>query len=638
MRTTTSRRRRVAAGMAAAAVSSAIIGAAAPAHADLSSPAPNGGVFNIFLERDILTTEPANAITGGGWWGHEGPDRAIMQTVFSADATDGGTALTDAFGVTDPITQIYVAFAPTSADGSAERPDVADGELIGDAFPWFTQIALGGGWTGNTQHDHVGLVSTQAMYDAWVADGKPDQLIENDLAEGGADLVSHDPLRPGDPVSVAPRDTSVLNTWGTGENISLIYVATTGLDENNEPIVARGADGRAISAWLPFTTVANPDRAAATSGGYAFATEPATPTTTTLTAAPASPQEVGTAVTLDATVSPIADGSVEFLDGSTVLDTVPVDGTGAASLTYSSLAVGSHSLTAHFVPTDAASFAESTSTAVSYEITGVPATPTTTALAVPANATAGDVVTLSATVTPAAAGSIQFKDGSANLGSPVAVDGTGVATLDWTAIVGGHTIGAVFIPADPAAFAASTATPQTIDVAAGDQVSVDDQTIVGEVPAGTITMVTPYTPENPLDLGTLALNDDASQYGASAEFDNITVTDTRAGALPWTATALAGNLTSGSNVINAQNVGLTDLTVVSNNGLGTITTTDNPAADPAVAPADPGSLGLGGATPHTVLQSTAGPGTAVYTGLLTLNAPTSTQAGIYTGTVTFTVS
>ena len=72
-------------------------------------------------------------------------------------------------------------------------------------------------------------------------------------------------------------------------------------------------------------------------------------------------------------------------------------------------------------------------------------------------------------------------------------------------------------------------------------------------------------------------------------------------------------------------------------GLGIISGTDNPAASPAVAPSDAGSLGLGG-TPKTVLSSTRGPSDVTYHGTMTLNAPTTTPNGLYTGTVTFTVA
>src|SRR5690606_289661 len=103
--------------------------------------------------------------------------------------------------------------------------------------------------------------------------------------------------------------------------------------------------------------------------------------------------------------------------------------------------------------------------------------------------------------------------------------------------------------------------------------------------------------------------------------------------------ANAGDLDSGTALINGQNVGLTGLvpTYTPGNALGTgdVVTVDNAAASPAVAPADPGTLGLKGV--KTIATAAVGLGTVQLDGLLTVNAPTSTPAGTYTGIVTFTV-
>jgi hypothetical protein len=57
---------------------------------------------------------------------------------------------------------------------------------------------------------------------------------------------------------------------------------------------------------------------------------------------------VGTPVTLTATALPAAAGLVEFRDGSTTIGVAAVNSNGIASITTSSLAAGSHSLTARF--------------------------------------------------------------------------------------------------------------------------------------------------------------------------------------------------------------------------------------------------------------------------------------------------
>jgi hypothetical protein len=76
-------------------------------------------------------------------------------------------------------------------------------------------------------------------------------------------------------------------------------------------------------------------------------------------------------------------------------------------------------------------------------------------------------VTLTATVTPStAAGTVQFKDGTTNIGSPVTVfNGAGAGTTS-TLVIGSHQLTAVFTPIDPAAYGASTSPAVTFMVTA----------------------------------------------------------------------------------------------------------------------------------------------------------------------------
>ncbi|MGH3822781.1 MAG: Ig-like domain repeat protein [Pseudonocardiaceae bacterium] len=85
---------------------------------------------------------------------------------------------------------------------------------------------------------------------------------------------------------------------------------------------------------------------------------------------------------------------------------------------------------------------------------------TQTALAVtpPSPAVAGTVTTFTATVTPAAAGSVQFKDGDTPLGSPVTVT-NGTASLTTRLPLGTHSLTAAFTPTNPAVATPSTSAP-----------------------------------------------------------------------------------------------------------------------------------------------------------------------------------
>ena len=97
-------------------------------------------------------------------------------------------------------------------------------------------------------------------------------------------------------------------------------------------------------------------------------------TTTTLAANPSSPAAFGAAVTFTATVSPAVGGTIQFEDGSTALGTPQTVSGGQATLSSSTLAVGSHSVTALFSPADAGANAASTSAAVTYVVTRLPRT------------------------------------------------------------------------------------------------------------------------------------------------------------------------------------------------------------------------------------------------------------------------
>jgi hypothetical protein len=96
----------------------------------------------------------------------------------------------------------------------------------------------------------------------------------------------------------------------------------------------------------------------------------ASPTATSLVASP-STAAPGAPVSLTATVSPsAAAGTVEFFDGATSLGTPVAVSGGTASQSVSTLTAGTHSITAHFAPTDSNAFAASTSSASTVTITG----------------------------------------------------------------------------------------------------------------------------------------------------------------------------------------------------------------------------------------------------------------------------
>jgi hypothetical protein len=178
---------------------------------------------------------------------------------------------------------------------------------------------------------------------------------------------------------------------------------------------------------------------------------------------------VGQSVTLTASVSVLSagagtpTGTVTFKDGSTVLGTGTlqvINGIATATFTTSSLAVGSHSITA--VYTGDSNFVTSTSAVINQQVLNA----TTTTLSAPSSSVWGQPTTLTATVkavvgtagTPT--GTVTFMDGNTVLGTATlqVVKGVDKATLTISTLaLGSHSLAAVYN--GNSSFAGSTSTP-----------------------------------------------------------------------------------------------------------------------------------------------------------------------------------
>src|SRR6058998_3984313 len=204
-------------------------------------------------------------------------------------------------------------------------------------------------------------------------------------------------------------------------------------------------------------------------------------TTTTLTAAP-NPSTVGQAVTLTATVRPVAPatgvptGSVSFRDGATTIETATLDATGTASIVVSTLGAGNHSLTAVYAGSP--DFQTSTSAVVTQVVR---AATTTTLSSTPNPSTAGQGVTLTATVLPVApatgvpTGSVSFRDGTTTIGSAT-LGATGTASIVVSTLTAGsHSLTAAYAGAGN--FLASTSAVVTQVVNAPPAPGTDTVTI-----------------------------------------------------------------------------------------------------------------------------------------------------------------
>ena len=168
-------------------------------------------------------------------------------------------------------------------------------------------------------------------------------------------------------------------------------------------------------------------------------------TTTTVTALPnpadqtmVTPYQTQT-VTLTATVSPqytgTPTGTVTFSDGSSILGTGTINGSGVATFsTNSLLSVGTHTIKAAY--SSDTNFFASTSAAYTQAIRRYTST---TVASAPNPSSLGQSVTFTATVSGSGGtptGTVTFNDGATNLGTG-SVNGSGTATLTTSALAGG---------------------------------------------------------------------------------------------------------------------------------------------------------------------------------------------------------
>ena len=665
---TPARARRVLAGALAVAIPAAILANAAPA----SAYAPTPGAAEIILEANTQTDLGANALASG-WWGHE--TSTHNKATFLGLNTSATTlaAVLAKIGPDATAGNLNVAFVQNPTISNV-RPTIASGETVGQAYTWFDGSTFGSSYSGNTADtDYVDTISTDASYNAWANAGSP--VVGYD-----SNLTPIDAAAPGAPASGAHAlGKSILNNWASGTNVGLIFYVSNTTASNGEPVVLAGSDGKAEAAYVPLTTVALPadhsqDPAAGksanydtirTSAGYIDTTVGDRTASTAVTSDVASPAAQGAAVTFSTTVTdldngnaPVTTGTVTFKDGATTLGTATPNGTGKASLSVSTLASGSHSITATYAgPTTGLHLAGSAAAAEAYSIQGAN---TTTVVAVNPNTnndtstnvtlTAHAFKTGDAAQTPVA-GTVTFighRSGTGTtsvLGSNIPTDSSGVATtvVNFPTADPTWTVEADFTPTDAVNYQASINTSAPFAVTApANPPQVSTGNVTADIPAGTMTLSTPYTSSSPLAVGTLTQNTDPTTgFSGSTTFGNIAIVDTLAGDLPWTLTAQSSNLTggtTGTGVINAQDVGITGMSAAQAPTGGVATFFPQPAAGPAVEPNSTGTLGLAGLPAKTVAHTAHGVGSWNLGGTLTVNAPADTPAGHYAGTVTFTLT
>jgi sugar lactone lactonase YvrE len=167
----------------------------------------------------------------------------------------------------------------------------------------------------------------------------------------------------------------------------------------------------------------------------------------------------GSTVTITGTVSStsgIPNGTIRFTEGAIVLATLPLDAAGKASFAYGPMSPGAHTITGSYLGTTV--FGKSAGTLAQ----GARAATVTALVSSLPVSTVGQTIKLTATVTSGfgvPAGTVQFFDGGATFGGPVALNAQGQASVNYWSLQGGpHTLSATF--AATASFATSSASIQ----------------------------------------------------------------------------------------------------------------------------------------------------------------------------------
>jgi len=254
---------------------------------------------------------------------------------------------------------------------------------------------------------------------------------------------------------------------------------------------------------------------------------------------------------------------------------------------------------------------------------------TTTTLTASAS---GSDLALTATVAPAAAGEVTFKDGGTTLGTATVSGGTASYTVT-SPSPGPHTFSADFAPADTDAYLASTGSLELtlgLDTATGELVLVVPGAPTG---VGSLTFSVPF--DVPVQLAGAWSGDD-SRITASAAFPTVTVTDTRSDDIlgHWEVNAQASDFTGTAGVIGAKYLGWTPDSSATPDAGSPLVTQDGSAVASFLD--DGESTGL--ATSRTLGESaTPGRGSATLDAQLNLAIPPSSAEGQYVSTVTVTL-
>jgi hypothetical protein len=284
-------------------------------------------------------------------------------------------------------------------------------------------------------------------------------------------------------------------------------------------------------------------------------------TATAALASSLNPSVAGQAVTLTAVVSPgSVTGSVQFLDGATVLGTAPLSG-GIAAFSTSALAGGIHSITS--VYSGDPNYAASTSSALSQTVK------VTSSIIVGFDVSPvvyGQQVTLMSSVTPSAAtGTVQFTDGATVLATVPVSGGTANFPIS-TLSTGTHTIVAAY--SGDAMNGSSTSPPAILNVGKASATVAVASSLNPAVSGQSVTFTAAVTPS--AASGTVQFKDGATVLGSATMSGGAAVLSTSslgAGSHSITASYSGdGNYNSASTALTQTVKATTATTLSASNG------------------------------------------------------------------------
>lgn len=330
-------------------------------------------------------------------------------------------------------------------------------------------------------------------------------------------------------------------------------------------------------------------------------------TSTALSSTP-NPSANGQSVTFTATVTAVPPatgtptGQVTFQQGNTLLAQAPLNSSGAVSFSTSGLAAGSDTITATY----ASDFIFAVSSGNTVQTVGTNFATTTTLASSPNPSVFGQSVTFTATVTSSGgvpSGTVTFSQGSTVLAANVAVDGSGHAAFNTSALATGtDTITAAFTGAtgwgnssgNDSQVVNKDATTTTVSSSANPSVFSQAVTFTATVTAN--------SPGSGLPTGTVTFKNGSTTLGTSSLDGN------------GHATFITSTLTVGSHSITAAYNGDSNFNTSTSSAL-TQTVNKDATTSSVTSSLNPSTHGQ--SVTFTATVTVTAPGTAVPTGSVT---------------------